>query len=131
MSRPCPCTSKLSFDKCCEPFLTGKAFPETAEKLMRSRFTAYALKRPDYLVATTASDKRAELDQDELGRYCRAVTCISLKILSRQGGGPQDETGTVIFHASLQINGKRMLHREHSTFRREDGRWVYVDGDTN
>ena len=131
MSRLCPCTSKLSYDKCCEPYLTGKAFPETAEKLMRSRFTAYALKRPDYLVETTASEKRAELDQDELGRYCRAVSCISLKILSRQAGGPQDETGTAIFHASLQINGKRMLHREHSTFRREDGRWVYVDGDTN
>lgn len=131
MSRLCPCTSKLPFDKCCEPFLTGKALPETAEKLMRSRFTAYALKRPDYLIETTASEKRSELDQEELGRYCRAVACISLKILSRQAGGPQDETGTVIFHASLQINGKRMLHRERSTFRRENERWVYVDGETN
>jgi len=131
MSRPCPCTSKLTYDKCCEPFLTGKALPESAEKLMRSRFTAYAMKRADYLIETTAPEKRAELDQEDLGRYCRAVTCISLKILSRQAGGPKDETGVVIFHASLQINGKRMLHRERSTFRREEGRWFYVDGDTN
>jgi SEC-C motif-containing protein len=131
MSRPCPCTSKLTFDKCCEPFLTGKVIPESAEKLMRSRFTAYALNRADYLVETTASEKRAELDVEDLSRYCRAVTCISLKILSRQAGGPQDENGVVIFHASLQINGKRMLHRERSTFRREDGRWFYVDGETN
>jgi len=131
MSRPCPCTSKLSFDKCCEPFLAGKALPESAEKLMRSRFTAYALRRADYLIETTAPEKRGDLDQEELGRYCRAVSCISLKILSRQAGGPTDETGVVIFHASLQINGKRMLHRERSTFRREDGRWFYVDGETN
>jgi SEC-C motif-containing protein len=131
MSRPCPCTSKLTFDKCCEPFLVGKGIPESAEKLMRSRFTAYALNRVDYLVDTTASEKRGELDVEDLSRYCRAVTCISLKILSRQAGGPQDDAGVVIFHASLQINGKRMLHRERSTFRREDGRWFYVDGETN
>jgi len=131
MSRPCPCTSKLTFDKCCEPFITGKLLPESAEKLMRSRFTAYALNRADYLVETTASEKRGEVDAEELARYCRAVKCISLKILSRQAGGPSDETGVVIFHASLQINGKRMLHRERSTFRREDGRWFYVDGETN
>jgi SEC-C motif-containing protein len=98
---------------------------------MRSRFTAYALKRADYLVETTAPEKREELDAEELGRYCRAVSCISLKILSRNAGGPGDETGVVIFHASLQINGKRMLHRERSTFRRVDGRWFYVDGETN
>ncbi len=131
MSRLCPCTSKLTYDKCCEPFLTGKAIPESAEKLMRSRFTAYAMNRADYLIATTASEKREALDPEELGRYCRAVNCISLKILSRQAGGPQDETGLVIFHASLLINGKRMLHRERSTFRREEGRWFYVDGETN
>jgi len=131
MSRLCPCTSKLTYEKCCEPFLTGKEVPQSAEQLMRSRFTAYALKRANYLVETTAPEKREELDVEDLGRYCRAVTCISLKILSRQAGGPKDETGVVIFHASLQINGKRMLHRERSTFRREDGRWFYVDGETN
>ena len=131
MSRPCPCTSKLTYDKCCEPFLMGKAMPESPEKLMRSRFTAYAMNRADYLIETTAAEKRGELDPAELTRYCRAVNCISLKILSRQGGGPTDETGIVIFHASLQINGKRMMHRERSTFQREEGRWVYVDGETN
>ncbi len=131
MSRPCPCTSKLTYDKCCEPILSGKALPETAERLMRSRFTAYALRRPDYLIETTAPEKREELDREELSRYCRAVTCIALKILSRHAGGPADTTGEVIFHASLQINGKRMLHRERSTFRKEEGRWFYVDGETN
>jgi SEC-C motif-containing protein len=66
-----------------------------------------------------------------LAGYCRTVSCISLKVIRTEQGGPQDETGTVLFHASLQINGKRMLHRELSRFKREEGRWVYVDGDTN
>jgi len=131
MSRLCPCTSKLTYDKCCEPYLTGKKLPDSPEKLMRSRFTAYALGRADYLVNTTCEEERAKLDPEELSRYCRAVKCISMRVLKTELGGPQDETGTVLFHASLQINGKRMLHRELSRFIRENGRWTYVDGDTN
>jgi len=131
MSQLCPCSSKLTYDKCCEPYLLGKKYPDTPEKLMRSRFTAYAMHRAAYLVATTAEKGREQLDREELDRYCRSVKCISLKILKTEGGGPQDETGTVLFHASLQINGKRMLHRELSRFARENGRWIYVDGETN
>ena len=131
MSRPCPCESKLTYDRCCEPYLTGKKTPQTAEKLMRSRFTAYALARADYLAATTAAGEREKLDVAELERYCKAVKCISLKVLSTQAGGPGDETGEVVFHAKLLINGKRMLHWEKSRFVREEGRWVYLDGETN
>ena len=131
MSRPCPCASNLTYDRCCEPYLTGKKTPQTAEKLMRSRFTAYALARADYLAATTAAGEREKLDVAELERYCKAVKCISLKVLSTQAGGPGDETGEVVFHAKLLINGKRMLHWEKSRFVREEGRWVYLDGETN
>lgn len=131
MSRPCPCTSKRTFDKCCEPYLAGREVPETAEKLMRSRFSAYATRKVDYLLATTCEEERNKLDRKELEDYCRKVSCVSLKIAETEGGGPQDETGTVLFYASLQVNGRRMLHRELSRFRREDGRWVYVDGDTD
>jgi len=131
MSRPCPCESKLTYDRCCEPYLTGGRVPETAEKLMRSRFTAYAMARADYLAATTCAEERAKLDVAELSRYCKAVKCISLRILSTEGGGKEDETGIVLFHAKLMINGKRMLHREKSRFVREEGKWAYVDGETN
>jgi SEC-C motif-containing protein len=131
MSRPCPCASKLTFDRCCEPYLDGKKIPDTAEKLMRSRFSAYALGRADYLAATTAAAEREKLDVEELARYCRAVRCISLKVLDTKAGGPGDETGEVVFHAKLLINGKRMLHWERSRFVREEGRWTYLDGETN
>jgi len=131
MSRPCPCESKLTFDRCCEPILAGKRLPETAEKLMRSRFTAYSLGREDYLAATTCAAEREKLDVEELGRYCRTVKCISLRILETEAGGKDDETGVVLFHAKLLINGKRMLHREKSRFIREEGKWTYVDGETN
>ena len=128
MSRLCPCTSKKPYDRCCGPFLAGTALPETAEQLMRSRFSAYALGKADYLIATRPEAKRAEENREELIEYCKSVSCVSLKIVSRDKGGKGDDTGTVTFHASLQTQGRRSLHIETSTFARENGRWVYLDG---
>ena len=128
MSRPCPCQSKKTYDRCCEPFHLGKALPETCEKLMRSRFSAYALGKADYLIATRPEAKRADENREELAAYCKSVQAVGLKIVAKDKGGMADDTGSVTFHASLQANGRRTLHIETSTFARENGRWVYVDG---
>ena len=128
MSRPCPCTSKKPYDRCCGPFHAGTATPETAELLMRSRFCAYALGKVDYLIATRSETKRAEENRDELVTYCKSVQCVGLKIVSKEKGGKDDDTGIVTFHASIQANGKRSLHIETSTFARENGKWMYLDG---
>ena len=128
MSRPCPCTSKKSYDRCCGPFHAGTAMPETAEQLMRSRFSAYALGKVDYLISTRSNAKRADENREELTQYCKSVSCVGLKIVSKEKGGKADDMGLVTFHASLQANGRRSLHIETSSFTREHGQWVYVDG---
>jgi SEC-C motif-containing protein len=128
MSRPCPCLSKKPYDRCCGPFHAGATAPETAELLMRSRFSAYALGKVDYLIATRPEAKRADESREELATYCKAVSCVGLKIISKERGSQADDTGVVTFHASLQTNGRRSLHIETSTFARENGRWVYVEG---
>ena len=128
MSRPCPCTSKKPYDRCCGPFHAGTTLPETAELLMRSRFCAYALGKVDYLIRTRPEAKRADENREELTTYCKSVQCVGLKIVGKEKGGKADDTGIVTFHASIQANGRRTLHIETSTFARENGRWVYVDG---
>jgi SEC-C motif domain protein len=128
MSRPCPCASKKTYVRCCGPFIEGARLPATAEQLMRSRFSAYALGKVDYLIATRCADKRDAENREELATYCKSVQCMGLKIATTLKGGPEDTEGVVTFHASLQANGRRSLHIETSTFAREDGRWVYVDG---
>ena len=128
MSRLCPCTSKKPYDRCCGPFHAGSALPETAEQLMRSRFSAYALGKVDYLVGTLSEAKRAGENREELAQYCKSVSCVGLKIVGKEKGGKSDDAGVVTFHASLQANGRRTLHIETSTFAREGGKWVYVDG---
>ncbi|MGD1990808.1 MAG: YchJ family metal-binding protein, partial [Chromatiales bacterium] len=48
----CPCESGLDYDLCCGRFIDEGALPETAEQLMRSRYTAFTLDRISYLEKT-------------------------------------------------------------------------------
>jgi len=48
----CPCGSNKTYPTCCGRYLDGNEIAATVEALMRSRYTAYALLREDYLLAT-------------------------------------------------------------------------------
>lgn len=50
---PCPCGSGAAYGACCQPAHSGRAPPDSPEKLLRSRFCGYRLGLVDYLVATT------------------------------------------------------------------------------
>lgn len=120
----CPCLSGLPYDECCGPFHGGDAVAPTAERLMRSRYSAYALGFPAYLLGTWhPSTRPAELALDERLHWYR------LDILGRTGGGMLDTTGTVEFRASYRIDSQPGSQHEVSRFVREGGRWYYVDGD--
>jgi SEC-C motif-containing protein len=122
-SARCPCGTGLTYGECCQPFLDATAQPPTAERMMRSRYTAYALRRPGYLLATWHPSTRPRsliLDPD--------VRWTSLEILGRTGGGMLEATGTVDFRASFRREGMRLQQRENSTFVRENKTWLYVDG---
>ncbi|MET0161434.1 MAG: YchJ family protein [Microbacteriaceae bacterium] len=120
---PCPCGSGDALAACCAPLHAGSPAP-TAERLMRSRFTAFALGDAAYLLRSWASATRpAELGLDA-GTVWRR-----LQIVDAVDGGASDAEGVVEFRASYRDEeGAGLLH-ERSRFVREDGRWVYLDGD--
>lgn len=120
---PCPCGSSSGFAACCGPILAGEPAP-TAEALMRSRYTAFVRGDIGHIRATYAAEHRAKVGAD-----LPAVEWIGLKIHGTSLGGAGDDTGTVDFTARFRENGLPGIHREISNFRREDGNWVYVDGD--
>lgn len=137
MPRRCPCGQKLDYAACCGPYVTGERPAPTAAALMRSRYTAYLEGAVDYLIATTAAERRGGLDRAELAAYCTTLRGVELRIVETTGGGPRDDAGFVTFEATLKSNGRRFVQRERSRFTREpttspDGRdvgaWVYVDG---
>ena len=124
----CPCGSKKSAKYCCEIYLSGKQKPETAEKLMRSRYSAFYYGNVDYLIATLHPDKREASDRQELTKSINNTQWLNLTIIDRQKGKKNDTKGIVEFEAVYQTNQPGQLH-ERSRFVKLDGQWFYVDGD--
>ncbi len=118
----CPCGSGFYLADCCGPFLEGLPAPDV-ESLMRSRYSAYVLKRYGYLLATWHASTRPE--EGALGGM--GLAWVGLEVIRSTTDG--ESGATVEFIASYLDHGKgRRLH-ELSRFLHEGGRWFYVDGD--
>lgn len=133
----CPCRARdtpplLRYADCCGPWHAGLQHGEhapTAEALMRSRYSAYALLqgrggsglRPllEYLMKTwhpsTAPGDLA------LG----PMNWTGLAVLHQQASG---DAAVVEFVAHHKIDGRAGQLHELSRFVREGGAWLYVDG---
>ena len=120
----CPCESGLDYDLCCGRFIDEGALPETAEQLMRSRYTAFTLDRISYLEKTWHPATRpASIETDNKMRW------LGLKIRRTENGGVDDDEGVVEFVARYKIDGRGYRLHEISRFARENGQWLYVDGE--
>lgn len=125
----CPCGSGKTIDQCCEPYIQGREHAPTAEALMRSRYTAYAIKNLEYLRDTLLPEERDEFDIEAARKWSETAQWDGLDILHTEDGGPDDETGIVDFVARYSQSGVRQAHRELGSFRKQDGQWLYVDGE--
>ena len=123
----CPCGSGEPEERCCAPFLAGAPAP-TALALMRSRYTAYVRCAVDYLVETHDPATRDDLDRAGIEKWSRETEWQGLEILDSEAGAAGDDEGMVEFKARGATDGKPFVHHERSRFRRADGRWVFVAG---
>ena len=127
----CPCGSGLGLEACCGPIIDGSRAAPTAEALMRSRYTAYALKKTEYITATHDPETRDDVDEEGTRDWAARTTWQSLEILETKAGGPSDDEGEVEFVAHFaDEKGRSVAHHERSTFAKRDGRWYFVDGVT-
>jgi SEC-C motif-containing protein len=120
MQATCPCGLPQPYDACCGRFHRGTPAP-TAELLMRSRYTAFAVGDEVYLLQTwhpSTRPRRLRLDAED--RWER------LEVLGGTGGGLLERTGTVEFRAHRSNRGRADVLHENSRFVREDGGWSYV-----
>tara|TARA_R110000787_G_scaffold31696_11_gene83902 strand:- start:1727 stop:2173 length:447 start_codon:yes stop_codon:yes gene_type:complete len=120
LDAPCPCREDRSYGQCCAPLHAGQTAAD-AETLMRSRYSAYALEMEDYLLASWHPDTRPRTVEFEAASKWLGLTIKDHQILS------EDES-TVSFVARFRVAGGRAVRmQERSRFRRESGRWYYID----
>lgn len=119
-NQACPCGG-ASYEKCCGRFIEQGEVPQTAEQLMRSRYTAYTLRNEPYLKATWHPTTRP---LDEIARD-DGTKWLGLEVRRHV---PDGDKATVEFVARYKIGGRAHRLHEVSRFVREDGRWFYVDG---
>ncbi|MGC3992626.1 MAG: YchJ family metal-binding protein [Propionicimonas sp.] len=100
-----------------------RAWPPTAEALMRSRFEAFRTGDTAWLLASWHPSTRPSslhLHDNPVWR--------GLQIVNTVAGGPTDQTGIVEFRATyLRPAGGVGVQHERSRFVREDGRWYYLE----
>ncbi|MBM6399400.1 YchJ family protein [Phycicoccus sonneratiae] len=124
----CPCgglPSGASLGECCAPVIEGERLAPTAEALMRSRYTAYALADGDHLHRTWHPRTRpAGVDPEPWVRW------VGLEVLDVVDGEAGQDAGVVEFRARWVAGEGRTRQRgevhERSAFARRAGRWFYV-----
>ncbi|AXE25280.1 hypothetical protein C0216_19145 [Streptomyces globosus] len=120
-AHPCPCGLPAAYADCCGRFHSGAGQAPTAELLMRSRFSAFAVGDTSYLMRSWHPATRPDrLDLDPEQRW------VKLDILGTDRGGLFETEGSVEFRAHYREGRHTGSLHENSAFSREGGAWVYV-----
>ena len=119
MSDKCYCDSGKSFSECCEPFIIGNETPSSALELMRSRYSAYVLKKGQYLYHTCSRNLKNVDDIISINN--QDIHWLSLKIES-------STENEVTFMAYYIEDNCIVVMKEKSTFILEENELKYDSG---
>ncbi|OLF36947.1 preprotein translocase subunit SecA [Psychrobacter sp. C 20.9] len=154
----CPCqinplsgtNSPLSYQDCCQPYhdafyndevdKADSIKVETAERLMRTRYRAFVLIKPDYIVKTTVPAQQTLLDINAIESWAKETDWAGLEIvahipkLSKRHAQVEFKA---YFRNSEETTGglaeKIQAHHELSTFvtvkdrTSNDAHWYFLD----
>lgn len=126
----CPCQNDHLYKVCCYPFHIGERQPQNPLELMKSRYSAYAMKLSDYIMDTT-HPKNPQYETDrahwkaQIDQFCYQTIFLNLEILSYSHNHYE---GYVTFRASLEQKGQDVSFEEKSHFVYENSQWMYLNG---
>lgn len=134
----CPCCSGFSYEECCLPVHDSLGRVDSAEKLMRSRYSAFVFKNAQYLFETLHPSRRADDELQKLEDNMGETHWQGLMIVATEEpdvkGCSDNQVGSVVefvaFYSDPSASAKDIsqLH-ERSSFVFEDGRCFYLSGD--
>ncbi|MCP1995272.1 YchJ family protein [Flavobacterium sp. HSC-61S13] len=120
LKKPCFCGTDKTFEHCCKPFLEGTSLPQTAEELMRSRYTAYVLVNADYIIKTTHPKTRYLHKKSDILAWANDSEWLRLEVIAAQDN-------QVVFKAYYRDKNQQIVtHLENSLFERVGGTWYYL-----
>lgn len=119
----CPCGSALIFEHCCARVHNGTSTPESAEILMRARYSAFAVGNIDFLYNTFHPSTRRFQNKQDIKKWAVENIWLGLEIV-------KSTSLTVEFKARYQdlMHATKHIHHEKSNFKQLQGTWYYVDG---
>jgi len=121
----CPCGSNKRYLSCCGHYIEDDTPAPTAEKLMRSRYSAYTRSNSRYLLNSWHSTTRpTTLDLSQTPQ----PDWLGLKVCRTEASNSDDSNGTVEFIARYRENGATEVIHEISRFVKEGEHWFYLDG---
>ncbi|MCQ2610310.1 MAG: YchJ family protein [Treponema sp.] len=125
----CPCGSGKAYGECCEPIIKGTKKAETAEQLMRARYSAYEKVEVDFIInSCEKGEELAEIDRKATEDWAKNSTWHGLKIIKTEKGQPSDEEGIVEFEADYTLKQMHDVHHETAYFKKVNGEWLYSVG---
>jgi SEC-C motif-containing protein len=128
----CYCGEAKPFSDCCEPIIKGEKPAQTAEQLMRSRYSAYVVVDVKYLIATTYPTQQKNFDEADIRAWAVANQWQKLEVIATKKGKFNEEDGEVVFKAFyIDDEGISQIHHEKSSFVKENGKWYYLSGIIN
>ncbi|WP_114325066.1 YchJ family protein [Candidatus Colwellia aromaticivorans] len=150
-TQACFCGANCDFSSCCQPYINKEMLVQTAEQLMRSRFSAYALGNAQYIYDTYAKSSQAAQSVENIDDWSKACVWIALKVYPVVNNVNNTTEQFVEFSAFYIINNTLCELREKSRFILEESmsptitentevkeqlslnaplkQWRYIDGD--
>lgn len=123
----CFCGQSMAYQDCCLPLHLGLAHAQSAEQLMRSRYSAYVCAKIDYIVQTTLPTQQARLDRLAMLNWSKNSDWHSLTVHEHQIAAHSAAHAWVRFTAEYRAEGQNHRHEERSAFVRLADHWYFID----
>lgn len=125
----CPCGSNKEYSECCEPYIKGDKIPETAEALLRSRYSAYTLQELDYIYETIHPEQKQHHDHKATKKWAAESKWHGFNIVDIKDGSKDDEEGIIEFTAKFTAKFETQTHHELALFKKAEDKWYFYDGE--
>ena len=113
----------MPYDVCCRPLHDGVRSASSAHALMRSRFSAFSLKKAQYIYDTYVTEEQELHDVVEIEASLRDRTWAKLEIV--RVVLVNESNARVEFAAFCMHGAHEYILREDSAFRKDEEEWLY------